>query len=673
MGLSGNNGYIGNSQAYSFWGMLRQSQSIVPLQNPQGGHVGYANVTETLGANGEGGSISRFYKVTAIGTDSLSSRLDISAYTAYGQLLGNYGPVTNVLSGYGLYGNNHFNDTTAWPAIKPQNLAYNAGYNAANFFPLAPNQIDFQRGKLLSEQTYDSSGNLLVSISNAYNHIYHQNALIRGVKCFISTTSYGTNNIQWYALTYYKLHPGVSHLISTTKKTYAVTNFVSEVTTYGYESPYHTLRTSDTTTDSQGSTLINKAYYSLDYSQSTTTDNIFGKMKARNLLEPVRTDNWKNGNLIGEKVTKFYDFAALILNPDTLINPINVYSLETAVPLTPAQSGESTTWSYQNTLLPNSNLISKVNFAVDGTTGRMTGQQLTADKWQGIQWSSNLKLPVAIVDNAMNTATTTITQQQTTASTGTYLPVGSTSTYNAPFISNRTGSVILSLGFSGNPGTNPVAQVTCTVTGPNSYSTTVPLCIAAGTGNCSGTGSTYTLTNLPAGTYNVAAKFYQTQNVTSGINVNVSYPTLTNVTNTTGTKEFYYEGFEESTASGVTTGTAHTGTKFIASPYTVNWTLPNTRSYVISYWYLSGGIWTLQPEQPFTGNLTLAGGTGYDDIRIHPVDAFMTNYTYDANGNITSSTDAKGLTVYYEYDAFLRLVNVKDKDGNIVKHTDYHY
>lgn len=80
----------------------------------------------------------------------------------------------------------------------------------------------------------------------------------------------------------------------------------------------------------------------------------------------------------------------------------------------------------------------------------------------------------------------------------------------------------------------------------------------------------------------------------------------------------------------------------------------------------------------------LAAGTSLTDMQIRSLlnplltstslkNAQVTTYTYNPLVGMTSSTDSKGMTTTYEYDSFQRLMNVKDKDGNIVKHNDYHY
>jgi YD repeat-containing protein len=135
--------------------------------------------------------------------------------------------------------------------------------------------------------------------------------------------------------------------------------------------------------------------------------------------------------------------------------------------------------------------------------------------------------------------------------------------------------------------------------------------------------------------------------------------------------EFYYQGYEDLT-TGVVIGSAHTGNKYTTGT-SVSWTRPNGRSYVISYWKRTGsGPWTYSGEISYTGSsYTLSGGDSYDDVRIYPNDAQMSTYTYDPMTGVTSVTDMKGLTTYFEYDGLQRLMNVKDKDGNIVKNYKY--
>lgn len=73
-------------------------------------------------------------------------------------------------------------------------------------------------------------------------------------------------------------------------------------------------------------------------------------------------------------------------------------------------------------------------------------------------------------------------------------------------------------------------------------------------------------------------------------------------------------------------------------------------------------------------NATNGGGNvWFDELRLHPVDAQMTTYTYDPLIGITSQTDINGNTTLYEYDGFGQLKLVKDKDEKIIQQNLYHY
>lgn len=56
-----------------------------------------------------------------------------------------------------------------------------------------------------------------------------------------------------------------------------------------------------------------------------------------------------------------------------------------------------------------------------------------------------------------------------------------------------------------------------------------------------------------------------------------------------------------------------------------------------------------------------------------PSDALMTSFTYDSLIGVTSVTDARGKTTYYQYNAFGRLEVVKDQNGNILSKNEYNY
>ena len=62
-----------------------------------------------------------------------------------------------------------------------------------------------------------------------------------------------------------------------------------------------------------------------------------------------------------------------------------------------------------------------------------------------------------------------------------------------------------------------------------------------------------------------------------------------------------------------------------------------------------------------------------NDFRIALQDAFVSTYTYDPLVGVTSITDVKGMTSYYEYDNNGRLRFVKDKDLNVLQKYCYNY
>jgi YD repeat-containing protein len=62
-----------------------------------------------------------------------------------------------------------------------------------------------------------------------------------------------------------------------------------------------------------------------------------------------------------------------------------------------------------------------------------------------------------------------------------------------------------------------------------------------------------------------------------------------------------------------------------------------------------------------------------DRLRNNLPNAQVTTYTYKPLVGMTSMTDPRGVTTFYEYDSFNRLQFIKNKDGIIIQSFDYKY
>ena len=490
----------------------------------------------------------------------------------------------------------------------------------------------FERGKLLSKSIYTNTNILLQKSTYDYQRVNQASGYVREYTLdFSGQTANNADGFQYnsYDGTAIKIFTYPYLLYQETAMNYAAgIQSLSQSQTYTLN-PTTLNLTSQVTINSKNQTMESDYTYPTDMvNLGLDPSGVYSKMVNANVISPI-VQTIKKINGVQEVLTRS-DF----INPSA-----GIY-----VPGT------------QSTQLQNNNIQAIAQYTAYDAQGNL----LTKSKPNGIkesyQWGYNNSYPLAAIKNAsVNPLTGTLF--------GSCSIPSSASSNSTSFTTNIGGNITLSMQSS--PGNTYSLQYT--LSGPVTQSGT--LCVSRSAVTCANPESV-TLSNMPAGTYTLSISLSGGSAATKGMNF--SYPVSQIYSN--GLTEFYYEGFEESTSAGLQTTGGHTGNNFTTTN-TVSWTLPaNGRTYVISYWYLASGVWKYSGEQPYTSNnYVMQTAGGYDDIRIYPKDAQMTTYTYRPLTGMTSSTDENGLTTFYEYDAFQRLTNIKDKDNNILKNYSYNY
>ncbi|MBO9632281.1 MAG: hypothetical protein J7578_04130 [Chitinophagaceae bacterium] len=69
----------------------------------------------------------------------------------------------------------------------------------------------------------------------------------------------------------------------------------------------------------------------------------------------------------------------------------------------------------------------------------------------------------------------------------------------------------------------------------------------------------------------------------------------------------------------------------------------------------------------------ISNGTLLDELRLHPAESLMKTFTYIYGIGISSATDENHQSIFYEYDGYGRLKNIRNNEGNITNHYRYQY
>lgn len=520
---------------------------------------------------------------------------------------------------------------------------------------------EWKNGLLSSKTVYNSNGDVVYRFENIYKYINTNENMNLRVLPYVSIESSNNNEIMknFSTIDYYRWREAIGNSLYDYFNYY----FTSGLPVLDYTCEfqdgvekrtdylnYNTIGqpTKVSQKESSGAEHITTYTYPTD-----TTGIIFTTMTNKHILSPVlrQSEFYKSGN-----------------TQTTLSHTWNNYSNDWAPPnpnlIAPATvvtkaKGQATAET-------------RVHYHSYDKYGNLTSVSYEGGPKTSYAWGYNGQYPVVKIENADITNEyyeyTDYLGFSEEFKFGRNYPTSRSFTFNH-VKSGSSSAIRLSL-YANHPTDPDIAnasafRVTYRLTGPQAQTGT--LCASLNPVKCSG----YTiidLPNMPSGNYTLMLNTSIDSESDAYEEARVTCSWYDNRTTRDPFWGFFYEGFEDKGTSG----NAFAGKKYNHSSYRLSCRMLAGKQYYVDYRYLDNNVWHYQRKE-YVHNMLLNEGSAIDEVRVYPVDALMTTYTYDPLVGITSETDPSGRTILYEYDSFGRLIRIKDENGKIMQEYKYNY
>jgi YD repeat-containing protein len=515
--------------------------------------------------------------------------------------------------------------------------------------PYSSNQES--RGKLYKEYLYSSTNQIVKTRDIDYAKI--ATGFVRSIKASAYSVCVQNADIRVAEGVAYRFHL-YSYFPSQERETVYDKNGANGISSskdYAYHPAIRLLRLV-TSLDSKGNTIATRYQYPVDFfytgSGSIAPNSelqALATMSTRNnIAVPVETVNFKNNQVVGAKIIHFQSLGNNIL-------PSSTEELEVAQPIALGVSNsyvDAKVNQSTGSLLFDNRLVTKITFTDYDTRGNVVGLRKEGNTLTSYMWGYNSTLPIAQVANAAPTEIFHSNFEEdkmvtTTAAdvAGTWYSPGYLKFEATPSDPNR-------------PSTRKVAHtgrlagaMYTGYNGEQAHAFSSTLTIPAGSSSRRYILSGWVYTNGPAASIWL-------------------FPNLPGARTSNGTVN-YYDGAGNSSRPDLFPSYATT-------QETGRWVYLQKEVEVPSDATLLTvrltNFWNGAGDQAASTN---GGGVWFDDVRLHPAEAQMVTYTHDPLIGPTSISDPNNQPTYYEYDGLQRLQLVKDREGNVLKHLEYHY